>query len=338
MTCTSANSDGSYDVPADWALLPSGLDGSATFRLLFVTSTTRDATATAIATYNTFVQTRAKAGHSAVTDSCGNLFKAVGSTSTVDARANTDSEATDTDAAIYWLNGPRAANDYADFYDGSWDNRLVSHARTEAGTAAGASGTLEVWTGTENNGSSSGAHLGDSQVKQGRLGTSGSPLVLNNAQNTQTKPFYALSPVFKAPANGISASLARVGSGDITEAGASDNTIEFTVTISRRLTAGEIVDVPVIPSGTDITDLVGGDYTGIVFKDGTGLNRGVSLVYSGEGPSPPCKVFLRFSGKDGGAPVQVATLVLDILEGLHGRGGRDPHHRPGAGRQERQRL
>ena len=263
VTCTSANSDGSYDVPADWALLPSGLDGSATFRLLFVTSTTRDATATAIATYNTFVQTRAKAGHSAVTDSCGNLFKAVGSTSTVDARANTDSEATDTDAAIYWLNGPRAANDYADFYDGSWDNRLVSHARTEAGTAAGASGTLEVWTGTENNGSSSGAHLGDSQVKQGRLGTSGSPLVLNNAQNTQTKPFYALSPVFKAPANGISASLARVGSGDITEAGASDNTIEFTVTISRRLTAGEIVDVPVIPSGTGITDLVGGDYTGI---------------------------------------------------------------------------
>lgn len=57
-------------------------------------------------TCNTFAQNRAKA---------------VGTTSTVDARANTDTEATDTDAAIYWLNGNKAADNYADFTTGTWD-------------------------------------------------------------------------------------------------------------------------------------------------------------------------------------------------------------------------
>ncbi|MYF51429.1 MAG: hypothetical protein F4220_14950, partial [Gammaproteobacteria bacterium] len=78
--CTAANADGSYTVPGDWALNPPGLASGATFRLLFVTSTTRNADTADIATYNTFVQDRAKAGHSAISDSCGNLFKVVGST------------------------------------------------------------------------------------------------------------------------------------------------------------------------------------------------------------------------------------------------------------------
>ena len=99
VACSTANADGSYNVPFDWALKPSGLTTAGTkFRLLFITSTVRDATATDIATYNTFVQTRAKAGHSAISDSCGNLFKVVGSTSAVDARVNTDTESTDTAA------------------------------------------------------------------------------------------------------------------------------------------------------------------------------------------------------------------------------------------------
>ena len=50
-------------VPADWSLKPTGLTAGAKFRLLFLSSTKRDATATDIATYNTFVQNRAAAGH-----------------------------------------------------------------------------------------------------------------------------------------------------------------------------------------------------------------------------------------------------------------------------------
>ena len=53
-------------VPADWALKPADIAGGEQFRLMFVTSTTRDATSTDIADYNTFVRTRAAAGVTAI--------------------------------------------------------------------------------------------------------------------------------------------------------------------------------------------------------------------------------------------------------------------------------
>ncbi|MDE0647365.1 MAG: hypothetical protein OXI08_04825, partial [Cyanobacteria bacterium MAG IRC4_bin_6] len=194
VACTTANSDGSYDVPADWSLKPSGLASGARFRLLFVTSTTRDATATDIATYNTFVQDRAKAGHSAVTDSCGDLFKVVGSTLAVNARANTDSESTDTDAAIYWLNGAKAADNYADFYDGNWDSVA---AKNESGNNPPSSVTF-VWTGSGSDGVTAAGYLGraDNNVIRGRLDTN-QPLSEGAIYYTTTQPFYGLSPVFK---------------------------------------------------------------------------------------------------------------------------------------------
>ena len=48
-------------VPHDWGLKPSGLNTGEQFRLIFLSSTKRDGSATDIATYNTFVQTRAAA-------------------------------------------------------------------------------------------------------------------------------------------------------------------------------------------------------------------------------------------------------------------------------------
>ncbi len=54
------------------------LRGGGTFRLLFVTSTQRDAQSADIADYNAFVQTSAKAGHSAITDDMGDQFKVLG--------------------------------------------------------------------------------------------------------------------------------------------------------------------------------------------------------------------------------------------------------------------
>ena len=124
--CSSANADGSYTVPYDWGLKPSGLTSGANFRLIFVTSTKRDATATDIATYNMFVQTRAKAGHSEITDSCGDNFTVLGSTATVNVRTNTRTRSSDTDASIYWLKGVKVADNYADLYDGSWDSKAAT--------------------------------------------------------------------------------------------------------------------------------------------------------------------------------------------------------------------
>ena len=76
------------EVPANWALKPSVLSGGDKFRLLFITSTTRNAVPTAIADYNTFVQNRAAAGDTAI-QSYSSGFRAVGSTEDVDARDNT---------------------------------------------------------------------------------------------------------------------------------------------------------------------------------------------------------------------------------------------------------
>ena len=51
------------EVPSDWSLTPTGLTTGNQFRLLFLSSTKRGGSATDIATYNTFIQNRAAAGH-----------------------------------------------------------------------------------------------------------------------------------------------------------------------------------------------------------------------------------------------------------------------------------
>ena len=50
-------------VPADWSLTPDGLGVADQFRLIFVSSDTRDAQPTDIDTYNTWVQNLASNGH-----------------------------------------------------------------------------------------------------------------------------------------------------------------------------------------------------------------------------------------------------------------------------------
>ena len=109
-------------MPEDWSLLPSGLSAGDTFRLLFLSSTKRNGSSTDIADYNTFVQGRAAAGHADI-QAYSSGFTAVGCTSAVDARDNTATtySAADKGVPIYWLNGAKLADEYEDFYDGSWD-------------------------------------------------------------------------------------------------------------------------------------------------------------------------------------------------------------------------
>ena len=75
-------------------------------------------------------------------------FKVLGSTRLVDARDHTATTytATDRGVPIFYLSGAKIADDYADFYDGSWD----SHSPTdESGNASSAD---RVWTGTKSDG------------------------------------------------------------------------------------------------------------------------------------------------------------------------------------------
>ena len=194
-----ANADGSFTVPAGWALIPSGVEPGERFRLLFKTSMSRDASSTDIADYNAFVQTAANLprSHAAIKQYSA-LFKAVGCTSAVSARANTDSESTDADAKIFWLNGAKLADDYADFYDGTWDNRSDSDQRDESGAAPSGSGGL-TWTGCTNAGASAQASLGDAIAYAGAShGGAFSPLLVQPFPASTSLPLYAMSPVFVA--------------------------------------------------------------------------------------------------------------------------------------------
>ena len=93
-----------------------------------------------------------------------------------DARLRTDTTwtATDRGVPIYWLNGARVADDYADFYDGSWENE--DKPRNGLGNPRPLAGTAP-WTGTDHDGTElfdGGASraMGQATVGVGGLGSS----------------------------------------------------------------------------------------------------------------------------------------------------------------------
>ena len=194
----------------DWSLKPTGLTAGDQFRLIFLSSTKRDGTATAIADYNTFVQTRAAAGHTGI-QSYSAGFKVVGCTAGVDARDNTST--TGTGVPIYWLDGNKVADTYADFYDVTWDDE--ANDKNESGTDAQNTSQAANYplTGCLHNGTEAIAGinsraLGMSTIRVGRPNSSTAghgPLSgPTNATSTDTRPMYGLS-VFEvaAPRTGL---------------------------------------------------------------------------------------------------------------------------------------
>ena len=190
-------------VPANWALLPDGLGPGDSFRLLFATSTTGNATSTDIADYNTFVQTAAAAGHVAI-QPYSLLFRAVGSTAAADARDNTGTTYTEDELGlpIYWLNGEKVADQYKDFYDGDWDEE--ANSTDESGSARSLSAAADrPFTGSDDDGTASALTELGSTANSVRLGQPNSltananPLSSSDAQvKTGSRPFYALSGIF----------------------------------------------------------------------------------------------------------------------------------------------
>ena len=188
-------------VPQDWSLIPRGESQGQQFRLLFVTSTTRDASSTDIGDYNTFVQNRAAAGHDDIREYQSG-FRVVGSTADVNAWDNTAT--TGTGVRIYWLNGNKVADNYADFYDGSWDDEVAP--RDESGNAHSRTGQ-EIFpaTGSRHNGfkdtRSGGTVLGADVVRVGELNNSDGAIGPLESTSRQTKSasaeFYGLSQIFQ---------------------------------------------------------------------------------------------------------------------------------------------
>ena len=199
-------------VTSNWSLTPDGVSGGQQFRLIFYSSTKRDAQSDDIEDYNTFVQARAAAGHAAIRQ-YSDGFTAVGCTEDADARDNTQTRYTDsnTGVPIYWLGGLKVADNYRDFYDGSWDQEANDQDRNEVGnTGPDSSQAINYpWTGCDHDGTQAFLASGDSvalgntngnNVRMGKPGsTVGTDGPLNGDQEedpADSLPMYGLSQVF----------------------------------------------------------------------------------------------------------------------------------------------
>ena len=155
-TAEGASQTGPERVYANHPLIPDDLGVGDSFRLLFITEDTTDATDTGIHDYHDFA-----AGAVFQLIDPGRLMSAWGtitlgqtalvSTPGADARLITDTtwDETDRGVPIYWLNGARVADDYADFYDGVWADE--ANPTNDIGEPHSLADPVP-WTGTDHDG------------------------------------------------------------------------------------------------------------------------------------------------------------------------------------------
>ena len=190
-----------HRVPVDWPLIPSGLGPGDSFRLLFLTSTKRNAASGDIQVYIDFVTGRAAAGHASI-QGFSSDFRPVISTdgpSNIHAQSVISYSSTGQAGApghvpVYWLNGAKVADWAGDFWDNSWDSHA---ARNERGEYMGnlSLGDLRAWTGSKANGYRNFAAGNSPNVRTGLL-RSGDELEDDTWGRNANLRLYAMSPVF----------------------------------------------------------------------------------------------------------------------------------------------
>ena len=193
----------------EYGRIPRGVGPGESFRLLTITGSTA-ATSTNVGTYHEVARSGVRengfrdyfsAPHFNSGYSYTEGHRALVSTPGVDARTHTDTTWTGTDRGvpIHWwganLDGTRAgdrvADDYADFYDGAWQ-REIGSAATQPWTGSAADGTERKAGATSH-------AMGAARVGTAGMGDAvdGGPLDGPIAANTETRPVFALSHVYK---------------------------------------------------------------------------------------------------------------------------------------------
>ena len=319
--CATADSDGSYEVPYDWELKPGSLTDGDVFRLLFVSSTQRNGSSTDIGDYNAHVQTAAKAGHPEISDPCGDLFKAVASTSAVDARANTDTESSDTAASVWWLGAFKAADDYADFWDGSWDSYA---RRSESGASNNVSNL--VYTGSNDDGTKHGtAFLGSSVGwRIGDINSGQNPISQSSdgTGGTGTRSLLGLSPLFKVEQRPtVSFLSSALSSGEfsspafnvfLSEANDTGADLVFPVRVKSSGTTASVSEYSL--SDSDCEEAGGGSST-VSVSDGFSTGLKVLFLCGDDVDEPDETVTLEFGTlPDGWIAGAVSELVVTVTD------------------------
>ena len=170
----------------DWT---AGLAEDAEYRIVFLTSTTTQATSTDIATYNAFVN--AAADLNTALDAIS--WAAMGSTATVNVRDNTGTTGAGTGIAIYTITGNLVATDYTDL----WDNTIANEITVDE---FGANNIVtSAWTGTNGTGTTTTNNpLGAATARAGnptREDVAGWWMNRVGSTNTNSFSMYAMSGV-----------------------------------------------------------------------------------------------------------------------------------------------
>ncbi len=185
------------------------------YYLAFVTSTSRLPNSDDIDVYNQWVTDQAKAVPQLAGLRNGNLdWYVIGSTDAVDARDNIEQTAGQVpigvSAPVYDLNGNRIADDLADLWDGSIQNKIQV---TELDTT----NSSNVYTGTDTDGTEhDGYALGDVAVERGSANFANSWWIKAGTDFSPSTPrsFYAISGVMPEPGTlSLAVSMALVSAG-----------------------------------------------------------------------------------------------------------------------------
>lgn len=191
--------------------VPAGLNPGDHYRLVFVTSTSRDGTSTNIADYNAFVTTAANSVPQLA--ALSTTWTAIASTATVNARDNTGTNPVATGVPIYNLAGLEVATNNTTL----WTSTLtVTHL---AAINANESGTIvptgvTVWTGTNLAGTKTAVPLGPgTSVGYGNAANTDALWILNvfGSATTTSRSFYAISGDLKVVPEPSSVLLACLG-------------------------------------------------------------------------------------------------------------------------------
>ena len=329
------------EVPATWSLVPSGLSTGDEFRLIFLSSTKRDGSATDIKTYNTFIQDRAAAGHSDI-QAYSSGFRVVGCTAAADARDNTVT--TGTGVPIYWLNGAQVADDYADFYDGGWDDEVnikdefgvagldTSQFDSKPMTGCKHDGTEAFDIGTSRAlGSSISVRVGypNSTVNLGPISS------LASVSPSSLRPMYGISGVFQVAVGGTASTDATLSDLALEDGGGNAITLtpifasdedEYAAAVGN--TVSQITVTPTTSDTNATIDYLDGDVHGLMDVD-TGTEGDQFDLEVGENT-----IKVRVTAEDTtttqtytvqvtreGATVDTADLVVSASSVTVGEGG-----------------
>jgi hypothetical protein len=174
--------------------VPTGLNPGDSYRLAFLTSTTRDATSPNISEYNAFVTGAASTAPELL--ALGTTWTVIGSTATVDARDNTGTNPNDaTGVPIYLLNNTKLADSNLDLWDNAIDTAF------EVNEFGNTVAPVNMWTGTGPDGTESvGFALGTASAIYGVSSVTNSSWILSGqAAASAARPLYAISGNLTAP-------------------------------------------------------------------------------------------------------------------------------------------